>query len=108
MPHAKTPLVYENVLRLADHHWIEVGSHAWFTWLTQVSSFSYQLLATTHRLTLRQEKRRHRYYWYAYLKRGGKLHNTYVGPTHSLTPERLQQIGLLLIAKVQAQRILIE
>ena len=56
---------------------IEVGSQAWFAWLCAgtPSSFSYQ---TPHgAITIRPEKKRQGWYWYAYHATQGSLRKSY-------------------------------
>jgi hypothetical protein len=104
MPQKEMPWIRQDMLRLPNQHPIRVGSQAWFDWLYRTSAFCYQPPGTTDRLTLRKEKRRQQFYWYAYLKRDRKLHNAYAGKSHSLTPARLQQVFASLMAKVRRQR----
>ena len=59
---------------------------------------------TNIRVTLRKEKRRQQFYWYAYLKKDRKLHNMYVGKTDTLTVARLQEVSEALMAKVRQSR----
>lgn len=66
MAHTGTPLVLDNVLRLPHAVRVPVGSRPWFIWLQTATAFSYQLSGRLYRLTLRKEKRRHHFYWYAY------------------------------------------
>jgi len=77
---------------------------AWFYWLQTATSFSYPLGAPTfYALTMRQEKRRCNWYWYAYLKIGSKLqrlcraHPHFVGCT-------VGPGGSVLIVQSAAQR----
>jgi len=75
---------------------------AWFYWLQTATSFSYPLGAPTfYALTMRQEKRRCNWYWYAYLKIGSKLHNAYAGRTHTLSAARLDQVAQSLLYKAR-------
>ena len=69
------------------------------------TSFSYALgRPTFYSLTLRKEKRRQHWYWYAYLKSGNKLHNAYAGRTEALSAARLDQVAYGLLQKVRQQR----
>lgn len=104
MPQKEMPWIRQDMLCLPDQRPIRVGSQAWFDWLSRTSAFCYQPPGATDRLTLRKEKRRQQFYWYAYLKRDRKLHNAYVGKTPSLTPARLHQVFAALMAKVRRQR----
>lgn len=95
------PLVSDNrLLRLngeGDHlASVVVGSDAWYTWLVdqQIQSFSFKSLLGT--FTARRERKRHGWYWYAYLKREGKLRKAYLGKTEELTLERLNAVASAL------------
>lgn len=84
---------------------IQVDTPAWFGWLHTTTSFSYALgRPTFYSLTLRKEKRRQHWYWYAYLKSGNKLHNAYAGRTEALSAARLDQVAYGLLQKVRQQR----
>lgn len=102
MPYKDMPFVRDNYLQLPNHRFVKLGSSAWFSWLEQASRFCYQPVGTVDRLTLRKEKRRHHFYWYAYLKRDAKLHNAYVGRTETLTAPHLDQVAFRLVAKASA------
>lgn len=81
---------------------IHIDTPAWFQWLQTATSFSYPVGAPTfYRLTVRKEKRRRDWYWYAYLKTATKLHNTYAGRTHTLSAARLDQVAQTLVQKVR-------
>lgn len=101
MPQVGMPFVCEERLRLPAGRPILVGSTAWFAWLGQARCFSYQPPQSSDRLTFRQEKRRHTWYWYAYLKRAGKLYNAYAGRSATLTAERLQQLYGQVVEKMK-------
>ncbi len=62
---------------------------AWFAWLADVSSFSFQR-ATGDIYTLRKEKvQRGGAYWYAYHRADGRMTKRYVGRDTDLTLARL-------------------
>ena len=105
MPYKNMPWIRRNeTLYLPDEPPIGVGTPAWFLWLAQAQAFCYQPPAATDRMTVRREKRRHHFYWYAYLKNDSKLHNAYVGKTSSLTVDRLHEVFDQLLVKVRTQR----
>jgi hypothetical protein len=83
-----TPVVRGGYLRQSGERPIPLGSARWFSWLETARLFSYHSTCG-RRMTLRQEKRRHSRYWYAYLKKDRQLHNAYAGRSAALTPERL-------------------
>lgn len=100
MPQTDMPVLRDGLLHLVNDAAIEVDTKAWFAWLTQANRFCYWPTTSTFRLTVRKEKRRRAYYWYAYLKNARKLHNAYVGRTEAVTRERLQQVLTHLMYKV--------
>lgn len=105
MPYKNRPWIRGNeTLYLPDRTPIRVGSSDWFTWLTEGYAFCYQPPPATDRMTVRKEKRRHQFYWYAYLKDRSKLHNAYVGKTESLTVDRLHEVFDQLLVKVRTHR----
>jgi len=104
MPQRDMPVLRGDYLHLSNQSSIEVDTAAWFAWLVQANRFCYQPAASTYRITLRKEKRRHGFYWYAYLKNDRKLHNAYVGRTPDITSQRLQQVFSRLMEKVALQR----
>ena len=104
MPYQGTPWIRDNLLRQPGQHAIAVGSRAWFVWLENATTFCYHSPTTYTRVTLRKEKRRQQFYWYAYLKKDLKLHNMYVGKTETLTVARLQQVSEALMAKARSSK----
>jgi hypothetical protein len=104
MPQTDMPILRDDCLHLTGQPQIAVDTTAWFAWLAQATRFCYRPIASTYRLTLRKEKRRHQFYWYAYLKNDSKLHNAYVGRTPDLTSLRLQLVFARLMEKVALQR----
>ena len=88
--------LYES--RLREILPIVPGSTAWFTWLTHISSFTFQ--GKTGYFTARKELRpRGDQYWYAYLVMGEKRTKKYLGKTDDLTPARLEQVASTLSAE---------
>lgn len=72
---------------------INIGSSAWFTWLTQNKSFRYSLSSEGYNylrcdITVRN---RTKDYWYAYRKVNGIQRTYYLGKTKDLEYEKLQQ-----------------
>jgi hypothetical protein len=103
-----TPKVRDNQLYLAhdSEPLCLVESPAWFAWLQQARAFRYYsqqrhnvsrghgpLLAP---ISLRQEKRRRGYLWYAYRRSYRILHKRYVGKSEALTKVKLEQMARLL------------
>jgi hypothetical protein len=104
MAYRQTPVVAAGYLYLDDGERVALDTPAWFTWVQQARSFSYGSPQTPYRFTVRREKRRHTYYWYAYLKFDAKLHNSYLGRSAGLTQARLDEVGQQLADKVRAAR----
>ncbi len=105
MPQLDMPWIRgDDTLYLPDRYPIQIGSPAWFGWLEQVDAFCYQLSYASDRLTVRKEKRRHHFYWYAYMKNRSKLHNAYVGKTEAVTIDRLHLVFEMIMVKVRLQR----
>jgi len=85
-----------------------VGSVAWFTWLATVTTFRYFTDQKTrlrpgysrrmYPISMRKEKRRRQFVWYAYRRSNGLLYKQYVGKTAALTVERLDEIAAWLDA----------
>lgn len=105
-----TPKVQHNRLYLNDTQTsvCQVGSPDWFTWLETANAFRYyttQQTAIAHRhrrpmfpISVRKEKRRQGYLWYAYRRAHGALHKRYVGKTAALTTDRLDEVAAWLDA----------
>lgn len=104
MPQAGTPWLKDGSLVTAAGQHMMVDSPAWFAWLETATRFCYSPGHTYYRLTARKEKRRHRFYWYGYLKNDGKLHNVYLGKSESLTKARLDWACNQLIQKASQQK----
>lgn len=107
MPYKGMPFVRNQQLHLPDGSSnIPVDSPAWFSWLQSASHFSFALgRPSFYWITFRREKRRHRDYWYAYLKSEAKLHNAYAGRSDALSSHHLRTLAQTLVDKVtQTQR----
>jgi hypothetical protein len=83
-----------------------LDSPEWFAWLATATTFRYfsqQRLLRSHNcyqplqpISVRKEKRRRGYLWYAYFKTRGCLHKRYVGKSSALTTARLDEIAIIL------------
>lgn len=76
---------------------ILAGEPGWFNWLASASAFRYDCLGG--HFTARKEPASHGRggtYWKAYRRSGGKLRRVYLGPTASLTVERLAEAAAAL------------
>src|SRR5437868_5179842 len=73
---------------------IPIGTAAWYSWLEQHSSFTFETPRTT--FTARKEQRPGGWYWYAYRRSGGKLHSRYLGKSEELTLQRLDETAAAL------------
>jgi LuxR family maltose regulon positive regulatory protein len=102
MAYKGTPVVRNHMLLLDDPpQRIQLDSPAWWAWLETAAAFNYMPPHSYYSLTLRKEKRRQCWYWYAYLKVDSKLHNAYVGRSADLTAARLQQLMQTLLEKIR-------
>jgi LuxR family maltose regulon positive regulatory protein len=84
-----TPLVVSGYLYTDDAFTgTQVGSPAWFTWLTTATTFYYQ---SPHGAFTAHHERRQRggRYWVAYRRQAGILRRVHLGKPDLLTPERL-------------------
>jgi hypothetical protein len=105
MAYAGTPVVRNQHLHLPNSsHLIRLDTAAWRTWLTTATSFYYRPSNPLEAFTVRKEKRRHSWYWYAYLKMDSKLHNAYVGRSEAVTTARLTQVAQSLQEKLRRYR----
>src|SRR6266852_2876748 len=75
---------------------IQVGSEAWYAWLSQPTPRSFAFSSPQGTLTARREERHGTWYWYAYRSRGGHLHKAYLGKSEELTLLRLHEAAALL------------
>jgi LuxR family maltose regulon positive regulatory protein len=82
----------------------EVGSQAWFAWLGDASlcSFSYQ--TPQGAITVRPEKERQGWYWYAYHATQGALRKAYLDKADAVTPRRLREVAASLIHHQSGER----
>ncbi|HEY1389327.1 MAG TPA: AAA family ATPase [Ktedonobacterales bacterium] len=89
------------VTNTGEAHAIAVGSRGWFAWLCQEtpSSFSYQ--TPDGAITIRPEKKRQGWYWYAYHATQGSLRKSYLGKADAMTAERLRLVAATLTQQPQ-------
>jgi LuxR family transcriptional regulator, maltose regulon positive regulatory protein len=106
MPYQQMPWVRQGQLVLTSGKRIVLDTPAWFAWLSQVSSFCYSGSYPLWRLTVRREKRRQQFYWYAYCKIDGKLHNIYLGKQDTLTKAHLEQACQLIDQRARKEALL--
>jgi LuxR family maltose regulon positive regulatory protein len=83
---------------------VQVGSPHWYTWLADNPGFIFE--GDAGHFTARREVRRGNLYWYAYRRRGGKLHKVYLGKSAEVTQERLDQASARLAGRVTLARLL--
>jgi hypothetical protein len=103
-----TPKVTLNQLYLPDstEPVCTVESPTWFDWLHQAKAFRYYSqqrhnIVRGHGpafapISLRKEKRRRGYLWYAYRRSYRVLHKRYVGKSEALTCDRLEEVARML------------
>jgi hypothetical protein len=78
---------------------IAVGSEAWYQWLTAEQHQSFAFRHALGAFTMRPERKRQGWYWYAYRKQEGKLRKAYLGKAEELTLARLNQVAAMLVSR---------
>ena len=78
---------------------IEVGSKAWYTWLTEPATHSFAFHSPHGTMTARREHIHSAWYWYAYRSQNGRLHKAYLGKSEELTLMRLHAAATMLSAE---------
>src|SRR6266516_3696972 len=78
---------------------IQVGSEAWYAWLSQPTPRSFAFSSPQGTLTARREERHGTWYWYAYRSLSGRLHKAYLGKSEELTLPRLHEAATVLSAE---------
>ncbi len=66
-----------------------IGSKDWFAWLEGDGNTKFYCDGYPHGYTARREKRRKKYYWYAYMKKDEQLYKVYMGQSDKLTAEHI-------------------
>jgi len=87
IPKAREGFLHQETVETTSPHTLSIGTAAWYRWLEQHSSFTFETPHVT--FTARKEQRPGGWYWYAYRRRQGKLHSAYLGKSAELTLERL-------------------
>src|SRR5713226_65347 len=87
IPKARDGSLHQHTAEGTSTDPITIGTAAWYSWLEQHRSFCFEAGRMT--FTARKEQRPGGWYWYAYRRSQGKLHNVYLGKTEELTLERL-------------------
>src|SRR5215467_401332 len=77
---------------------IEVGSDAWYAWLTEPATHSFAFHSPQGTLTARREHIHSTWYWYAYRSHNSHLYKAYLGKSEELTLVRLHQAADMLSA----------
>src|SRR6266849_1892625 len=78
---------------------IQVGSEAWYAWLSQPATRSFAFHSPQGTLTARREHRHGTWYWYAYRSQEGHVRKVYLGKSEELTPARLHEAASSLSAE---------
>ena len=92
---SRLPAIREGALFITpDEIHAQVDTPAWFAWLQAASSFTFA--GTTGTFTARHEERAGSRFWYAYRRKAGKLHKTYLGRSAELTLRRLEAAAQVL------------
>ncbi len=101
MGRQRLPVVSENYLLLLDEGKgqlasILIESEDWYQWLATENNRSFAFRHSLGAFTVRRERKRHSWYWYAYHKRNGKLHKAYLGKSEEMTLQRLNCVATAL------------
>ncbi len=81
---------------------IRLDSKGWFEWLTRTETRSFSFAGYDGYFTARKEtKQRGGDYWYAYRWLDGKIAKVYLGSSHDLTRDRLNQAAARLSPEPQ-------
>ena len=97
-----TPEVQAETLVLRDRleeHTIEVGTSAWYDWLSTANRFSFA--SPQGNFTACKECRQHGSYWKAYRKRSGRMYRAYLGKTQHLSLDRLNEVAMALSRSIR-------
>lgn len=87
----------DGYLELHNGNILEVGSDKWFEWLSRNTSFRFVSgFAGEDSFTARKHERDSGEFWYAYRKVAGKLKNSYLGKSESLSVDKLLAAALKL------------
>ncbi len=100
----RLPVVSEDHLLLSDEGEgqttsIAVESEAWYHWLAAEQNQSFTFRHALGTFTMRRERKRQGWYWYAYRKQEGSLRKAYLGKTEELTLVRLNQVAATIAAR---------
>ena len=89
IPKVREGFLHQESIEATSTHTISIGTAAWYSWLEQHSSFTFETPHMT--FTVRKEQRPGGWYWYAYRRSQGKLHSRYLGKSEELTLQRLDE-----------------
>lgn len=78
---------YLKIPVMGDYAYQTIGSEDWFRWLEAEGNRTIYVHGDPYSYTARREKRRQKYYWYAFKKANDMLHKVYMGQSHKLTAE---------------------
>lgn len=83
-----------------------IGSMDYFKWLEGDGNTSFHVESGLYDYTLRREKRRQKYYWYAFKKLNDVLYKVYCGQSDKLTSHAIfREIPLKLDDKINGDYI---
>ena len=83
---------------------VTIGSSDWVSMLGRFGKVSFHPFASWNgynkaTMSCRREKRGSRYYWYGYMKRGGRTVKKYIGKSEKMTFENMRRVYFELAAK---------
>jgi len=96
------PRANPDYLLCPGHRKIKLDSAGWFKWLKSQDTHSFAFEGYNGHFTARKEsKQRGGDYWYAYRWLNGKIAKIYLGASHDLTRDRLNQVATRLSPEPQ-------
>ncbi len=91
IPKVREGSLQQHIAEGTSTNTISIGTAAWYSWLEQHHSFTFETPGTN--FTARKEQRPGGWYWYAYRRSRGKLHSAYLGKSEELSLQRLNAIA---------------
>ncbi len=81
------------------------GTHAWFDWLEQVTSFAFASRFGADYTVRKEQMQRGGLYWYGYRSFQGKTIKRYLGRTADLSLARLEEVAVRLSSQPQKKEV---
>ncbi len=84
---------------------LRLGTHAWFDWLEQVTSFAFASRFGADYTVRKEQMQRGGLYWYGYRSFQGKTIKRYLGRTADLSLARLEEVAVRLSSQPQKKEV---